>query len=179
MTRFQFFLVVFVASFSYYTVPNYLFPSISTISLICLIFKNSVIAQQIGSGVYGLGIGSFGLDWSTICGFLGSPLSTPGFAIINIMVGFFLVVYVILPIAYWTNTYDARKFPIISSDVFMGNGSMYNVTKLLHEKSFTFDQKGYDNQGPINLSVYFVLVYGLSFATLAATLSHVALFNGR
>ena len=73
MTRLQFFLIVFIASFAYYIVPNYLFPSISAISFICLIFKNSVTAQQIGSGVYGLGIGSFGLDWSTVAGFLGSP----------------------------------------------------------------------------------------------------------
>ncbi|KAJ4767523.1 oligopeptide transporter [Rhynchospora pubera] len=179
MTRLQFFLIVFVSSFAYYIVPNYLFPSISAISFICLIFKNSVTAQQIGSGVYGLGIGSFGLDWSTVAGFLGSPLATPGFAIINIMAGFFLIVYIILPIAYWTNAYDAKKFPIISSHVFMGNGSAYDVRKVLDERSFVFNQKGYDAVGQINLSVFFVLTYGLSFATLAATLSHVALFHGR
>lgn len=179
MTRLQFFLIVFIVSFAYYIVPNYLFPSISAISFICLIFKNSVTAQQIGSGVYGLGIGSFGLDWSTVAGFLGSPLATPGFAIINIMAGFFLIVYIILPILYWTNAYDAKKFPIISSHVFMGNGSAYDVRKVLDERSFTFDQKGYDGIGQINLSVFFVLTYGLSFATLAATLSHVALFHGR
>lgn len=42
----------------------------------------------------GLGIGSFALDWSTVASFLGSPLATPGFAIINIMTGFFIVLYI-------------------------------------------------------------------------------------
>ncbi|CAN1351323.1 Oligopeptide transporter 8 [Linum perenne] len=39
--------------------------------------KDSITAQQIGSGLNGLGVGSFGLDWSTVAGFLGSPLATP------------------------------------------------------------------------------------------------------
>jgi OPT oligopeptide transporter protein len=42
MTRLQFFIIVFIASLAYYIVPNYLFPSISAISFICLIFNNSI-----------------------------------------------------------------------------------------------------------------------------------------
>nr|XP_023904985.1 oligopeptide transporter 7-like [Quercus suber] len=127
------------ASFAYYIVPSYFFPSISAISLACLIWKDSVTAQQIGGGISGLGLGSFGLDWSTIASFLGTPLATPGFAIINILVGFMLFVYVVIPIAYWT----------------------------------------YDSYSKLYLSVFFAFTYGLSFATLTATLTHVALFNGK
>ncbi|KAE8666446.1 Oligopeptide transporter 5 [Hibiscus syriacus] len=43
--------------------------------------KNSIPIQQIGSGLNGFGIGSFGLDWATVAVFLGSPLATPFFAI--------------------------------------------------------------------------------------------------
>ena len=168
-----------ITSFAYYIVPNYLFPTISTISLVCLVWKNSVTAQQIGSGVYGLGVGSFGLDWATVAGFLGTPLSTPAFAIVNIMAGFFLIVYVIVPAAYWTDAYGARRFPIISSHVFMANGSRYDVDKVLDPRTFQFSQAGYDGAGQINLSIFFAFTYGLSFATLAATLSHVALYHGR
>lgn len=178
-TRLQFFLVVLTASFAYYIVPNYLFPTISSISVVCLVWRNSVTAQQIGSGTHGLGVGSFGLDWATVAGFLGTPLSTPAFAIVNIMAGFFLVVYVILPVAYWSNAYDARRFPIISSHVFMANGSRYDVSRVLDPATFKFSQSGYDDAGQINLSIFFAFAYGLSFATLAATLSHVALFHGR
>jgi OPT family oligopeptide transporter len=66
LTRLQFFVVVLISSFSYYIIPNYLFPSITAISVVCLIWKNSVTAQQVGSGLKGLGIGSFALDWSTV-----------------------------------------------------------------------------------------------------------------
>ncbi|KAL5574846.1 hypothetical protein UlMin_016545 [Ulmus minor] len=179
LTRLQFFLMVLASSFAYYIVPNYLFPSITALSFVCWIWKDSVTAQQIGSGLGGLGVGSFALDWSTVAGFLGSPLATPGFAIANIMVGFCLVLYVLIPIAYWTNSYEAKKFPIFSPHVFDSNGQEYNVSAILNETTFQFNEQGYDDYSKINLSIFFSYGYGLSFATLAATLSHVALFHGR
>ncbi|KAF8409761.1 hypothetical protein HHK36_005840 [Tetracentron sinense] len=179
LTRLQFFLIVLMSSFAYYVVPNYLFPSITAISFVCWIWKKSITAQQIGAGLGGLGIGSFGLDWSTVAGFLGSPLATPGFAIINIMAGFVLFLYVIIPIAYWTNLYEAKRFPIYSPHVFDAYGGKYNVSLVLNDTTFGFDHKGYDAYSKVHLSIIFVFAYGLSFATLAATMSHVALFHGR
>ncbi|CAN7081765.1 unnamed protein product [Brassica oleracea var. botrytis] len=82
-TRLRFFLIVFFLSFAYYIIPGYIFPSISSLSFLCWIWIRSVTAQQIGSGLQGLGIGSFGLDWSVVAGFLGSPLAVPFFAIAN------------------------------------------------------------------------------------------------
>ncbi|KAL7088462.1 hypothetical protein ACP275_13G128600 [Erythranthe tilingii] len=179
LTRLQFFIVVLISSFSYYIVPNYLFPSITALSFVCWIWRDSVTAQQLGAGVHGLGIGSFAFDWSTVAGFLGSPLATPGFAIVNMLVGFIVVLYVVTPIAYWNNFYDAQKFPIFSSHVFDASGAPYNISAILNEKAFDFNREAYDNYSKVNLSIIFVLVYGLSFATLAATVSHVALFHGR
>lgn len=179
LTRLQFFLLVLATSFCYYVVPNYLFPSITALSFICWIWPKSVTAQQIGSGLFGLGIGSFALDWGTVASFLGSPLATPGSAIINVMVGFFLTLYVLIPIAYWTNSYEAKRFPIFSSHVFDANGQDYNVTQIMNFKSFDFNKQEYDSYSKVNLSIFFVFTYGLSFATVAATISHVAIFHGR
>ncbi|EXB64605.1 Oligopeptide transporter 1 [Morus notabilis] len=179
LTRLQFFLIVLASSFAYYIVPNYLFPSITALSFVCWVWKDSVTAQQIGSGLRGLGVGSFALDWSTVASFLGSPLATPGFAIVNIMVGFCITLYILIPIAYWTNAYQAKRFPIFSSHVFDANGTQYDVSVVLNETTFAFNQQGYDDYSKINLSIFFVYAYGLSFATLAASLSHVALFHGR
>ena len=179
VTRLQFFLIVFISSFAYYLVPNYLFPSIGTVSIICLIWKNSITAQQIGSGLYGMGLGSFGLDWATVASFLGSPLATPGFAIINILVGFFIIVYILLPLTYYNNAYDAKKFPIFSSHTFDSTGQPYNLTRILNPKTFSVDLAEYNAYSKLYLSVFFSVTYGISFATLAASVSHVALFNGR
>ncbi|KAL7182072.1 hypothetical protein ACSBR1_040898 [Camellia fascicularis] len=179
LTRLQFFIVVLISSFSYYIVPNYLFPSITALSFVCWIWKDSVTAQQIGSGLHGLGIGSFSLDWSTVVGFLGSPLATPAFAIVNILVGYIAIVYVVIPIAYSSNWFEAKRFSIFSALVFNADGGLYDVSKVLHETTFAFNRHGYESYSKIHLSIFFAFTYALSFATLAATLSHVALFHGR
>ena len=44
-TRLQFFLIVLTTSFAYYIVPNYLFPTISSISVVCLVWRNSEIGR--------------------------------------------------------------------------------------------------------------------------------------
>ncbi|XP_015900879.2 oligopeptide transporter 1 [Ziziphus jujuba] len=178
-TRLQFFFLVFISSFAYYIIPAYLFPSITAISVICLIWKKSITAQQIGSGLHGLGIFSFGIDWSTVAGFLGSPLATPGFAIVNILVGFALFVYVLNPIFYWNDAYNAKKFPIFSPHTFDSTGQIYNISRVLNEKLFKLDNASYNNYSKLYVSVFFALSYGLSFATLTATIAHVGLFHGK
>ncbi|QCE01855.1 oligopeptide transporter 1-like [Vigna unguiculata] len=178
-TRLQFFFLVFVSSFAYYIIPGYLFPGIATISWVCLVWKKSVLAQQIGSGITGLGIGSFGFDWNTVAGFLGTPLATPGFAIINILLGFGLFMYVLIPISYWNNVFDAKKFPIISSHTFDSTGAIYNVTRILDAKNFYIDMDSYNNYSKLYLGITFAFYYGLCFASLTATISHVFLFHGK
>ncbi|KVH96697.1 Oligopeptide transporter OPT superfamily [Cynara cardunculus var. scolymus] len=175
----QFFMIVLISSFSYYIVPNYLFQSITALSFVCWIWKDSFKAQQIGSGLKGFGIGSFGLDWATVASFLGSPLATPGFAMMNMLVGYIIIFYMVIPLSYWNNWYQARRFPMYSFKTYNADGTIYNVSKVLNQSSFSFNQAGYDDYGKVNLSILFVLAYGLSFATLAATISHVLLFHGR
>ncbi|KAL9659896.1 hypothetical protein QQ045_024706 [Rhodiola kirilowii] len=178
LTRIQFFFIVATASFVYYIVPGYFFPLISYISVACFIWKKSVTAQQIGSGYYGLGVGSFGLDWSTIS-YLGTPLANPGFTMINILIGFVLTVYVLTPIIYWTNLYDAKKFPIISYKTFDSTGAEYNISRILDDRTFSINDAAYDGYSKLYMSVFFAFTYGISFATLTAAISHVGLFHGK
>ncbi|XP_022848367.1 oligopeptide transporter 1-like [Olea europaea var. sylvestris] len=178
LTRLQFFLTVFVCSFAYYIIPAYLFPSLSAISVLCLIWKKSIFAQQLGSGLHGLGIGSFALDWSSIVSFISNPISSPAFAIINTLVGFFLVMYVLIPLVYWLNAYEAKKFPIFSSHTYDYTGNIYNISRVLDKKTFDLDVAGFESYSKLYLSVFFAFTYGLGFASLAATISHVGLFHG-
>lgn len=118
VTRNQFFLIAFICSFGYYVFPGYLFPMLSSVSWLCLLFPSSVLVQQLGSGLHGLGVGTIGFDWSTISSYLGSPLASPWFATANIAVGYFLIMYVVTPLMYWFNVYKARNFPIFSDGLF-------------------------------------------------------------
>ncbi|MED6219800.1 oligopeptide transporter [Stylosanthes scabra] len=126
----------------------------------------------------GLGIGSFALDWNTVAGFLESPLAYPSFAIINTLVGYVVFVYILVPVFYWGDIKDAKKFPLISSRTFDSSGNTYNVTRILNSQNFDIDLESYNSYSKLYLSGIFALDYGLSFATLTATISHVALFYG-
>ncbi|XP_043692523.1 oligopeptide transporter 1-like isoform X3 [Telopea speciosissima] len=146
LTRLQFFLIALGSSFAYSVIPTYFFPSLTALSFICWIWPKSVTAHQIGGGVQGLGLLSFGLDWNVVSSFLTSPLAFPAFSIICALAGAFLSLYVLVPITYWSNAFESKRFPIFSSRTFDHSGNRYNVTRIL---------------------------------ALAASLSHVALFNGR
>ncbi|XP_038725465.1 oligopeptide transporter 7 [Tripterygium wilfordii] len=178
VTRIQFFLIAFMCSFAYYVFPGYLFEMLTSLSWICWLFPNSVLAQQLGSGLYGLGIGAVGLDWSTISSYLGSPLASPWFATANVAAGFVFVMYVLTPICYWLNVYKAKTFPIFSDELFKSNGQEYNITTII-DSNFHLDVAAYDREGPLYLSTFFAVTYGVGFATLTATVVHVALFHGR
>lgn len=177
-TRTQFFIIVFICSFAYYVLPGYLFSMLTTLSWVCWVAPKSVLAQQLGSGLRGLGIGAVGIDWATIASYLGSPLASPWFATANVAVGFFLVMYVMTPICYWFNVYNAKNFPLYSNNLFRMNGSEYDILSIINSK-FELDENVYHKTGPINLSTFFAMTYGLGFATLSATVVHVILFHGR
>ncbi|XP_058217153.1 oligopeptide transporter 4-like isoform X1 [Rhododendron vialii] len=179
MSRTKFFVVALICSFSWYAFPGYLFPTLTSISWVCWAFPKSVTAQQIGSGMKGLGVGAITLDWSAVSSFLFSPLISPFFSIVNIFIGYVLILYIAIPVSYWgLGLYGARKFPIFSSHLFTGQGQLYNISAIVNEK-FEIDLVEYGKQGPIHLSMFFALTYGFGFATIAATLSHVSLFYGR
>ncbi|KAH8513187.1 hypothetical protein H0E87_006466 [Populus deltoides] len=178
VTRTQFFLIAFTCSFAYYVFPGYLFEMLTSLSWICWIFPKSILAQQLGSGLYGLGIGAFGLDWSTISSYLGSPLASPWFATANVAAGFVFVMYVLTPLCYWFNVYKAKTFPIFSDDLFTATGQEYNISAII-DSNFHLDLAAYDREGPLYLSTFFAVTYGVGFAALTATIVHVALFHGR
>ncbi|KAF3440306.1 hypothetical protein FNV43_RR18590 [Rhamnella rubrinervis] len=178
LTRNQFFLIAFTCSFAYYVLPGYLFSILTSLSWVCWLFPTSILAQQLGSGLHGLGIGAFGFDWSTISSYLDSPLASPWFATANVAVGFGLLMYVVTPIAYWLNLYEAKTFPIFSDELFMSTGQNYNISAII-DPNFHLDTKAYESKGPLYISTFFAVNYGINFACLAATIVHVFLFHGR
>ncbi|XP_070667380.1 oligopeptide transporter 3-like [Malus domestica] len=137
-----------------------------------------IIAQQIGSGYSGFGVGVFTFDWARISAYHGSPLVTPWTSILNDGFGFVIFIYIIMPLCYWKfNTFDAQKFPIFSSKLFTFTGHKYDITKILTPQ-FDINIDAYNSYGKLSLSQLFALSIGSGFARFTATLVHVALFHG-
>ncbi|OMH80954.1 Oligopeptide transporter 8 [Zancudomyces culisetae] len=88
MSKYNFFSLVLIGTFLYQLLPGFFFQLLASISILCFLYPNSIKAQQLGSGMTGLGLGSFTFDWTVIASYLGSPLATPYWAAVNIFVGF-------------------------------------------------------------------------------------------
>ncbi|GLU16046.1 hypothetical protein SLE2022_324960 [Rubroshorea leprosula] len=179
ISRVKFFVIALICSFCWYIFPGYLFQTLQSISWVCWAFPHSVTAHQIGSGRHGLGIGALTLDWATVSSFFYSPLISPFFAIVNVFIGYALIIYLVMPVAYWgLNLYGANRFPFYSANLFTSQGQDYNISRIVNE-NFELDKAAYAAIGRVHLSTFFALAYGFGFASIAATLTHVALFHGR
>jgi hypothetical protein len=178
LKQIQFFMIAMMTMFAYYVLPGYLFTMLTIFSWVCWARPNSVTAHQLGSGLNGLGIGAVSFDWAGIGAFLSSPLATPFFAAVNILVGFIIVMYIVTPAVYYSNVYGAKTFPIFSDELFQSNGQVYNITSIINSK-FELNLTAYEEVGPVHLSTFFAFTYGFGFAGIAATVSHVALFYGK
>ncbi|KAF8922801.1 hypothetical protein BGZ47_005308, partial [Haplosporangium gracile] len=146
-------------------IPGFLFPVLSSIAWVCWINPNNLVLSQIG-GAGGLGLGAISLDWNNIVSFLGSPLIVPWWAQVNIAMGFFLIAWIMVPIAYYTNLWEAKKFPILDAGLFMENGNRYVVQTILTPDN-VLDMDKYKLHGPLRITTFFALTYGIGFAGLA------------
>lgn len=177
-TRMRFFLIFFFASFAYYALPGYLLPILTFFSWACWAWPHSITAQQVGSGYHGLGVGAFTLDWAGISAYHGSPLVAPWSSIANTAAGFVMFIYLIVPLCYWKfDTFDARKFPIFSNQLFTTSGQKYDTTKVL-TREFDLNVAAYESYGKLYLSPLFAISIGSGFLRFTATIVHVALFHG-
>ncbi|KAJ2587466.1 hypothetical protein IWW49_003462 [Coemansia sp. RSA 1797] len=151
---------------------------LSTVSLLCLVAPNNQLANMIGDGKQGLGVLAFSLDWSVFSNaFLQSPIATPFWAACNLFVGFVLVFWVALPVAYFKNLWGSATLPLYSMDVFTTNGTRYDISKVMRDG--VFDSQAYDNYSPLRMSLEFSWVYGIGFAALMSILVHIGIYNGK
>lgn len=77
-----FFGYVAVATFVWEWFPEYIFPLLASLPLICWMGHGNPIAYVLGSGSYGFGILDLSLDWNYISGVL-APMYTPLWASMN------------------------------------------------------------------------------------------------
>jgi hypothetical protein len=88
------------------------------------------------------------------------------------------MLWVITPIIYYSDLWDAKRFGIVSASLYLNNGSHFNISEVLTPDKL-LDEKKYEAYGPLRMSTYFAVSYGLSFLSLTATISHVVLWYGK
>lgn len=79
--RFRVFLLIFLVIFLYQFFPFLFFPTLTSVSLLCLVNNRSWWMRTLGSAYQGLGMMDFSFDWSSIGS--SGPLYTPYWALGN------------------------------------------------------------------------------------------------
>ncbi|EGZ73310.1 OPT-domain-containing protein [Neurospora tetrasperma FGSC 2509] len=177
MTRWKFFMVVFLAGFLFYFVPGLLFPALSYFNVITWFAPKNVVVANLFGVVSGLGLFPMTFDWAQIA-YIGSPLLTPFWAAMNVVGGLVVVMWIIAPIAYYSNWLYSSYMPILSAAVFDNTGQVYDVSKILTE-DFVFDREAYSKYSRVFLPITYVLGYAVQFAGLASLLTHTICWHGR
>lgn len=177
ISRWKMFFVVWLSSFLFYFLPGLLMPALSYFSVITWFAPRNVVIANLFGVSSGLGMFPVTFDWAQIA-YIGSPLLTPFWAAMNVVGGLVIVMWVIAPIAYYSNLFSSSYMPILSSSVFDNTGNIYNVNKIL-TPDFLFDREAYQNYSRVFLPITYVLSYGLQFAALASLLTHTTCWYGK
>lgn len=88
------------------------------------------------------------------------------------------IFFVILSIGiHYSNVWYTAFLPVQDQHAYDNTGSKYDVGRILTD--FKFDEAKYKAYSPLYLPTQFALAYGLSFAAVAAVITHVAMYHGR
>jgi hypothetical protein len=149
--------------------PGYLFTALSYFSWVCWIAPDNVPVNQMFGYVSGMGMSTITFDWAQIA-YIGSPLATPWWAEANIIAGFVFFFWILTPGLYYSNTWYSKYMPIASRTSFDNTGAAYNISRIIND-DLSFNEEGYKAYSPLFLSTTFAISYGLSFASITATLT--------
>ncbi|KAI0478980.1 OPT-domain-containing protein [Xylariaceae sp. FL0804] len=177
MSRWKFFYIVWISAFLFYFLPGLLMPALSYFNVITWFAPDNVVVANLFGVVSGLGLFPLTFDWAQIA-YIGSPLLTPFWAAMNVIGGLVIVMWIVAPVAYYSNLFHSSYMPMLSASVFDNTGNIYDVGKIL-TSDFVFDRQAYSQYSRVFLPITYVLSYGLQFAGLASLLTHTACWYGK
>ncbi|KAI9625388.1 hypothetical protein KEM48_010960 [Puccinia striiformis f. sp. tritici PST-130] len=174
--RMKFFTTIFLLIFVYQFLPSVLAPTLTSISIICIINNRSTFMRVLGSACEFGGLLTISLDW-TVIGSVGS-LFTPFYASFNYFAGMAWSMWTVVPLMWYFDFWDNRSFGdnAVSARLFDRNYKKYNVSAVVRP-DFTLDELKFQELGPIQLTPYFAASYGVSFAVLTSAVVTVFLFH--
>lgn len=174
ISRMRWLVLVSIGAFCYNFLPDLLFQGLSVLCWLCWIKPRDVVLNLV-TGVNGMGFLSFTLDWAQIS-YFGSPLMVPWWCTCNMILGFVLMAWVVMPAMYFTNVWNLGYFPFSSINIWDKYGDQYQVQRVLDLPENIFNPDKYTAYSPVMLSLGFIISYFSGFANVVALLFHT-LFN--
>lgn len=178
ISGYRWFAYVSIASFAWYWFPGVIFQGLSVFSFITWAKPNGVVLNQLFGGFTGLSLIPITFDWTYVMSYLNDPLLSPTFSHLNTLVGLFIFMIITTIGISYSGALFTDYLPINTSTTFDNTQNQYNVTKIMGA-NFSFDEGKYKAYSPLFLAPTFALNYGLSFASLTASIVHTIVFHGK
>ncbi|KAL0143439.1 OPT oligopeptide transporter protein-domain-containing protein [Mucor lusitanicus] len=174
--RTRFFFIVFGAIFVYEFIPQYMFPMLGGISIICLAKNDSRWVQRLFGGLgtnEGMGMFQLSFDWNLLTSY--KPLYIPLWIQLNVYGGIALL-WVLAPYCI------TLIFPYLSNSIFQrfdnGTSRIYPQHEVLNaDNSLNYtrlEEVGRPQFATVYATNYIFINFGVT-----ATITHVALFYGK
>ncbi|KID93813.1 oligopeptide transporter OPT-like protein, partial [Metarhizium majus ARSEF 297] len=176
ISRYRFFIIVSLVTFVYQWIPEVFATFLQYFTFACWIAPNNIIVNQLFGHVSGLGILPITFDWLGVSSWLGSPLQTPLFAILNVGFGLLICLIGAIGLAYG-GPVEYKYLPLSANKNWDRFAKPYNTSRIL-SPDYTVNETAYQAYSPILLGATFSISYGMSFATLMSTIFHCGLFYG-
>ncbi|OZJ01695.1 hypothetical protein BZG36_05370 [Bifiguratus adelaidae] len=177
--RRKLFLIVFSVIFVWQFFPEFIWPMLTSVAVLCLAngdgYGSITALNKLGSAYSGFGLLTFAFDWSVIGSF--TPLYTPFWASANFYFGAMLTVWIIGPIMYFTNTWNAKSFPkITTSSLYTKDFQTFNPLSVFDPVTQQLNTTAFNEVAPIQVTPFFAVNYAMAFASLGAVIIHPILF---
>ncbi|CAF5016632.1 unnamed protein product, partial [Rotaria sp. Silwood1] len=182
-SRLQFFFIALTCQFIFSWLPNYIMPILATFAWICFIQPHNVLLNKL-TGIWTFGIGALNFKWDRLQYIITSSLVVPGWAQVNLGIGFFLISWIIAPILYYSNLWNTKSFPIRSRGLYNANAKYYNLSAVLVNDSvmsddFRLNITAYEHYGPVYFGLSDIISYACQFIFIPALLVHTILYHGK
>ncbi|KAL7315338.1 hypothetical protein PS15m_006798 [Mucor circinelloides] len=180
--RTRFFFIVFGAIFVYEFIPQYMFPMLGGISIICLAKNDSRWVQRLFGGLAtneGMGMFQLSFDWNLLTSY--NPLYIPLWIQLNVYGGIALL-WILVPILYHFDVWNAQSFPYLSNSIFQrfdnGTSRIYPQHEVLNADN-SLNYTRLEEVGRPQFATSYAINYIFINFGVTATITHVALFYGK
>lgn len=159
-------------------VPGYLWTGLSYFAWVTWIVPNNVLVNTLFGAWSGMDLLPITFDWNQIIAYQPSPLVTPAWAVLNVLAGSVLFLWVVAPALHWSNIWYGKYFPFSSSTIFDNTGVRYNTSRILLP-DHSLNSTAYHEYSPIYLSTTSAMSYGLGFGAVISVVVYAALYHHR
>ncbi|KAF4442292.1 OPT family small oligopeptide transporter [Fusarium acutatum] len=140
------------------------------------ISPDNVTLALIAGSTCGLGLNPLPtLDW-IVATYLGDPIVTPFFTLMNFASGMAIWGFIVAPLVYFNNVWNTGYLPINNNYIYDNHGLRYNLSRVLLP-DLTLNQTAYHEYSVPLMTFTQVVKYAAAFMVYVATPVHMYLWH--